>query len=112
MPQDDNTNLASRIDTIERNLQKLRRDTSRLSALTTRNREDLDHALADLDELLYAALATGRELTPRAAPVDTPGSATGTETNQPRCTHPAHDTDPPEVQPAATHLITLRSPHS
>ena len=112
MPQNDDTNLAGRIDTIERNLQKLRRDTSRLSALTTRNREDLDHALGDLDELLYAALATGREITPGDAPVHTPGSATGTGTNQPRCTHPAHDTDPPEVQPTATHLISLRSPHS
>ena len=110
MPQDDNTNLASRIDTIERNLQKLRRDTSGLSTLTTRNREDLDHALADLDELLYAALATGRELTPPAAAIDTPGSATGTETHEPRCTHPAHDATPPEARPAATHLVTLRSP--
>ncbi len=112
MAQDDNTNLASRIDTIERNLQKLRRDTSGLSTLTTRNREDLDHALADLDELLYAALATGRELTPPAAAIDTPGSATGTETHEPRCTHPAHDATPPEARPAATHLVTLRSPHS
>lgn len=111
MPHDDSS-LASRIDAIEHNLQKFRRDTSRLSALTARNRDDLDHALADLDELLYAALATGRELTPGDAPETVPEGAAGADTDPPRCTHPAHDTDPPESRPLATHLITLRSPHA
>ena len=110
MPHDD-TSLAGRIDAIEHNLQKLRRDTARVSALTARNREDLDHALADLDELLYAALATGRELTPGDAPEAAPEGAPGADTDPPRCTHPAHDADPPEARPAATHLIALRSPH-
>lgn len=105
---DDNRNLADRIDAIEQNLQKLRRDTGRLSALTARNRDDLDHALADLDELLYAALATGRELMPGDAPPDTATAGT----DPPRCTHPVHDADPPEARPAATHLIALRSPHA
>ena len=107
MPDDNHTDLAGRIDTIEQNLQKLRRDTGRLSALTVRNREDLDHALADLDELLYAALATDRELMPGDARPDT----TKTGTDPPRCTHPTHDADPPEARPTATHLIALRSPH-
>lgn len=107
MPHDD-TRLASRIDAIEHNLQKLRRDTNRVSAMTARNREHLDHALADLDELLYAALATGRELMPGEAPPVT----TRTGTDPPRCTHPTHDADPPEARPAATHLIGLRSPHA
>ena len=111
MPHDD-TSLASRIDAIEENLQKLRRDTNRISAMTTRNREDLGHALADLDELLYGALATGRELVPGDAPRHTPGGAAGIGADPPRCTHPAHDADPPETRPAATHLITLRSLHS
>ena len=107
MPDDNYTSLAGRIDAIEQNLQKLRRDTGRLSALTARNRDDLDHALADLDELLYAALATGRELTPGDARPDT----TGAGVDPPRCTHPMHDAERPEARPAATHLITLRSPH-
>ena len=111
MPHDD-TSLASRIDAIEHNLQKLRRDTARVSAMTARNREGLDHALADLDELLYAALATGRELMPGDAPEAAPEGAPGTDTNPPRCTHPTHDPDPPEARPAATHLIALRSPHA
>ena len=109
MPDDNCTSLASRIDAIERNLQKLRRDTSRISAMTTRNREDLRHALADLDELLYAALATGRELTPGNPP---PAAPSGAGSDPPRCTHPAHGTDPPETRPLATYLITLRSPHA
>ncbi|MCY4119633.1 MAG: hypothetical protein OXG72_01770, partial [Acidobacteria bacterium] len=99
--------LAGRIDAIEQNLQKLRRDTGRLSALTIRNHEDLDHALADLDELLYAALATGRELMPGDGRPDTSGAGA----DPPRCTHPKLDADPPEARPAATHLIALRSPH-
>ena len=111
MPHDD-TSLASRIDAIEHNLQKLRRDTARLSALTVRNREDLDHALADLDELLYAALATGHELTPGDTPETAAKGAAGADTDPPRCTHPAHDADPPKSRPLATHVITLRSPHA
>ena len=107
MPDDNHTDLAGRIDAIEQNLQKLRRDTGRLSALTIRNHEDLDHALADLDELLYAALATGRELMPGDGRPDTSGAGA----DPPRCTHPKHDADPPEARPAATHLIALRSPH-
>ena len=109
MPDDNHTSLTGRIDAIEHNLQKLRRDTGRLSALTTRNREDLDHALADLDELLYAALATGREIVPGRRVGRTPPEP---EADPPRCTHPTHDTDPPETRPAATHLIGLRSPHA
>ena len=111
MPDDNHTSLARRIDAIEQNLQRLRRDTGRLSALTVRNREDLDHALADLDELLYAALATGRELMPCAVRPHTTRAGTDPRSDPPRCTHPAHDTDPPEPRPAATHLIALRSPH-
>ena len=109
---DDNNKLASRIDAIEQNLQKLQRDTGRLSALTARNHEDLDHALADLDELLYAALATGRELTPGDVPETAPKGAAGAHTDPPHCTHPAHDANPPESRPLATHVITLRSPHA
>ena len=107
MPDDNQTDLAGRIDTIERNLHKLRRDTGRLSALTARNREDLDHALADLDELLYAALATGREIMPGDARPDTTGAGPG----PPVCTHPTHDAERPDARPTATHLIALRSPH-
>ena len=62
--------------------------------MTTRNREDLGHALADLDELLYAALTTGRELVPGDAPRHTPGGAAGIGADPPRCTHPAHDAGP------------------
>ena len=108
MPDDNYTSLGGRIDGIEQNLQKLRRDTARLSSLTTRNREDLDHALTDLDELLYAALATGHELMPGDGGPET-ASAGG---DPPRCTHPKHDADPPDARPAATHLIALRSPHT
>ncbi len=108
MSEDNHTSLAGRIDAIERNLQKLRRETGRLSALTTRNREDLDHALADVDELLYAALATGREIAPGDASPDT----TGAGADPPRCTHPAHDAEPPETRPVAAYLMTLRSRHA
>jgi hypothetical protein len=111
MPHDKDTSLG-RIDVIERNLQKLRRDTSRLTAMTTRNREDLGHALADLDELLYAALATGHEITIGNPRPDTLDRASGAETDPPRCTNPRHHADPPAARPTATHVITLRTPHA
>ena len=104
MPDDN----SSRIDAIERNLQKLQRDTGRVAAMTTRTREDLDHALADIDELLYAALATGHELTIHDARPD-PG---GAGADPPSCTHPTHDTEQPDARPVATHLISLRTPRS
>lgn len=104
MPDDN----SSRINAIESNLQKLRRETSRVAAMTTRTHENLDHALGDIDELLYAALATGHELTIGDARPD-PG---GAEANPPRCTHPTHDTEPPDARPVATHLVALRTPRS
>ncbi len=104
MPDDN----SSRMDAIEHNLQKLRRETGRVAAMTTRTREDLDHALADIDELLYAALATGHELTIGDARPG-PGDA---EADPPRCTHPTHDTLPPDARPVATHLVSLRTPRS
>ena len=107
MPDQD-TNLYSRIDAIEHNLRKLRHDIGRVGAMTTRNREDLDHALADVDELLYAALATGHELRMGQARPD-PGRA-GEDPK--RCTHPTHDAQEPEDRPVATHLISLRTPRS
>lgn len=104
MPDDN----SSRIDAIERDLQKLRRDTGRVAAMTTRTREDVDHALADIDELLYAALATGHELTVGEARPHPSDAAT----DPPRCTHPTHDAEPPDARPVATHLITLRAPRA
>ncbi len=106
--RDNDTSVSSRIDAIERNFQKLRRDTGRMSAMTARNREDIDHVLADIDELLYAALATGHEITVG----DARPEAAAPAADPPRCTHPTHEADPPDARPVATHLITLRAPRS
>lgn len=109
MPDHDNTSLTKRIATIEDSLRKLGRDISRVAALTTRNRADLDHALADIDELLYTALASGHELTPGEHRLKT--NETG-DAGPPRCTHPVHDSHPPARRPVATHQLELRSPHT
>ena len=108
MPDDNPTSLASRIDAIEEDVQELRRGTRRLSGITARNVENLGRAMTALDELLYAALASGHELMPG----DPGPQTTGTEASPRRCSHPAHDADPVEARPAATHLIGLRSPHA
>jgi len=108
MPDDNGNSLASRIDAIEENVQELRRGTRRLSGITARNVDNLDRAMTALDELLYAALATGHELMPG----DTRPQTTGAEAKAQRCSHPAHDAEPPEARPVATHLIELRSAHS
>lgn len=105
------TPLDARISAIERTLEKLRRDTGRLSTMSARNRQDLDHALADLDDLLYATLAVGRELPPAGPPNESQDNAAPEATgpaDAPRCTDPRHDEEPPESRPPASHLITLR----
>ena len=105
------TPLDARISAIERTLEKLRRDTGRLSTMSARNRQDIDHALADLDNLLYATLAAGHELPPAARPNESQGSAAPADAepaDAPRCTDPRHDDEPPESGPPASHLITLR----
>ena len=110
-PNHDNALLDTRISAIEHSLEKLRRDTGRLSTMSARNRQDLDHALADLDNLLYATLAAGHELPPAGPPNDSQGSevpADAEPANAPRCTDPRHDDDPPESRPPASHLITLQ----
>ena len=110
-PNHHNTPLDARISAIESSLEKLRRDTGRLSTMSARNRQDLDHALADLDNLLYATLAAGHELPPAGPPNESQDGGVPAEAgpaNAPRCTDPRHDDDPPETRPPASHLITLQ----
>ena len=110
-PNHHNAPLDARISAIESSLEKLRRDTGRLSTMSARNRQDLDHALADLDNLLYATLAAGRELPPAGPPNESQDGGVPAEAgpaDAPRCTDPRHDDDPPESRPAASHLITLQ----
>ncbi len=110
-PNHDNAPLDARISAIETSLEKLRRDTGRLSTMSARSRQDLDHALADLDNLLYATLAAGHELAPAGPPNDNQGGGVPAEAgpaDAPRCTNPRHDDDPPESRPPASHLITLQ----
>ena len=110
-PNHDNAPLDARISAIESSLEKLRRDTGRLSTMSARNRQDLDHALADLDNLLYATLAAGRELPPAGPPNESQDGGVPAEAgpaDAPRCTDPRHDDDPPETHPPASHLITLQ----
>ena len=107
-PHGPDTALETRIRAIEGSVDRLRRDTGRLSAMTMRNRQDLDRALAELDDLLYAALATGRELPPAGAAEQRLGAgpATAAATDRPRCTHPRHAAEGKEPPPAS-HLMTL-----
>ena len=110
-PNHDNAPLNTRISAIESSLEKLRRDTGRLSTMSARNRQDLDHALADLDNLLYATLAAGHELPPAGPPNESQDGGVPAEAgpaDAPRCTDPRHDDDPPESRPPASHLITLQ----
>ena len=86
----------------------MRRDAGRVSSACTRNRDDLDRTRNDLDELLYAALASGQELHIGRTPEQETTGAAGDNDGTLRCSHPVHQTEPADKQPAATHLITLR----